>query len=59
MTANRAFQEASPSLFGFVPAEDDCTPVPPQAAPPGKTARLPAPAIPGATLRPRGRLGRG
>ena len=25
----------------------------------GKTARLPAPAIPGATLRPRGRLGRG
>ncbi|SDK46277.1 RadC family protein [Paracoccus chinensis] len=42
MTANRAFQEASPSLFGFVPAEDDCTPVPPQAAPPGKTTRLPS-----------------
>lgn len=42
MTANRAFQEASPSLFGLVPAEDDCTPVPPQAAPSGKTARLPS-----------------
>lgn len=42
MTANRAFQEASPSLFGFVPAEDDCIPVPPQAAPQGKAARLPS-----------------
>lgn len=42
MTANRAFQEASPSLFGFVPAEDDCAPVPPMAAPAGKAARLPS-----------------
>lgn len=40
MTANRAFQEASPSLFGFVPAEDDCAPAPPQAA--AKAARLPS-----------------
>ena len=42
MTANRAFQEASPLLFGFVPAEDDCLSAPPQAAPDGRAARLPS-----------------
>ena len=27
MTANRAFQEAPPALFGLLPADDDCVPV--------------------------------
>ena len=39
MTANRAFQEASPALFGFSPAEDDCRPV---TAPPARSARPPS-----------------
>ena len=43
MTANHAFQEASPSLFGFTPAEDDCIVAPsPQAAPGSGAARLPS-----------------
>ena len=42
MTANRAFQEASPSLFGFAPAEDDCAALPRDAARPGRAAGPPS-----------------
>ena len=46
MTANRAFQEAPPQLFGLIPAEDDCAPrdglAGGRGAVPGRPARLPS-----------------
>ena len=38
MTANRAFQELPPSLFGLAPAEDDCVVLPVGPRPAGRTA---------------------
>lgn len=40
MSKNHAFQEAPASLFGLLPAEDDCIPVPNAQA--GASARLPS-----------------
>lgn len=46
MSANHAFQEAPQSLFGLIPADDDCTAIGALAAPPGAgqrpTGRLPS-----------------
>lgn len=42
MTANRAFQEMSPALFGFAPAEDDCAILPVVVPPAGRTTGTPS-----------------